>query len=684
MNKNILRAILLFALAFVVGCEDDDDPFVGDDNFITSFSLKQGEISYDASFKGDTIILETPEGIVLNDVTASVVCSENSSIKPHPSVITNWDEQIYFVVTSYSGAERRYLYIPEKKALAFEGIVILNTQEDVDAFGAKGLTRIDGSLIIGRQNGTDTIHSLEALSSLKSVANDVTINRLFMGYELTGLDNLEEIGGNFMINYVDSLWGMTFNHLVRVGGDLNIGSNAISEILCPRLESVGGTITLAAAFVTSDFSSLRQISGGLNLNGKTGMTGIVFQSLERVGGAIASTMTSLKKLEFPVLRNCDKLTVGKGALGLLYMPLLEDVATELVVENNPLYEVSFPVLSHAGMITLNCPNVNQFNAPFLKTVDNNFSLTLAGVNPEQFSVLESVGGVLSLNFAAEDFKLPSNLKKLGILVISAGITRLDIRGTEINELQFNGVGLENTTVIGDDVFAGGFNLQNLGGYFPKLEGFHEIGGLTIGYLGMGGNTVEIAGIRKINGNFSYWANSNVDGILLTDLEEVGGNFRLFSNIKKYHFPKLEHIGGNAMMSIDNYDDQTFPLLTTVGGDLVFKTGYQDRWGGSYGPQEILYPSLRSVEGVLDIRPATPSPWNENPSEVNKKLDNLDFLAGLESIGGFRLVNHEVMISYEGLKKAISTCPASKWQVENNGYNPTYEELTEKQQWTKPE
>ena len=76
MNKNILRAILLFALAFVVGCEDDDDPFVGDDNFITSFSLKQGEISYDASFKGDTIILETPEGIVLNDVTASVVCSE--------------------------------------------------------------------------------------------------------------------------------------------------------------------------------------------------------------------------------------------------------------------------------------------------------------------------------------------------------------------------------------------------------------------------------------------------------------------------------------------------------------------------------------------------------------------------------------------------------------------------------
>lgn len=679
MKNNILWGVFLFILTFVVGCEDDNDPFVGGDNFITSFSLKQGENSYEALLRGDTIILTTPEGVVLNEVTPDVVCSENSSIKPNPSAITNWEEQIYFVVTSHSGAERRYLYVPEKKALAFEGIVILNTQADVEAFGAKGLTRIDGSLIIGRQTGMDTIRSLEALSTLKSVTNDITVNRLFMGYELTGLDNLEEVGGKFHINFADSLWGVTLNHLVRVGGDLNISSNAISEILCPRLESVGGTITLAAASVALNFSSLRQVSGDLNLNGKTAMTSIVFQSLERVGGAIGMTMTSLKKLEFPVLRNCDKLSVSKGALALLYVPQLENVATELTVENNPLYEVSFPVLSHAGTITLNCPNVNQFNAPFLKNVDNNFSLALAGVNPEQFSALEKVGGILSLNFVIEDFKFPANLKKLGTLVISAGITRLDIRGTEIDELQFNGVGLENTTVIGDDVFAGCFNLKNLGGYFPKLEGFREIEELTIGYLGMSGKPVEIAGVRKINGDFSYWANSNVEGILLTDLEEVSGNFELYSNIKKFHFPKLERIGGNAMMSIDNYDDKTFPLLTTVGGDLVFKTGE-----GNYGLQEILYPSLRSVGGVLDIRPLTPNPWNANPSGVNKNLVNLDFLAGLESIGGFRLTNHEAMISYEGLKKAISTCPASKWQVEKNGYNPTYEELAERQQWTKPE
>ena len=38
MNKNIVWS-LLFVLAFIVGCDDENDPFAGNDNFITSFSL---------------------------------------------------------------------------------------------------------------------------------------------------------------------------------------------------------------------------------------------------------------------------------------------------------------------------------------------------------------------------------------------------------------------------------------------------------------------------------------------------------------------------------------------------------------------------------------------------------------------------------------------------------------------
>ena len=100
-----------------------------------------------------------------------------------------------------------------------------------------------------------------------------------------------------------------------------------------------------------------------------------------------------------------------------------------------------------------------------------------------------------MNCTAEYLKLPAGLKNLKVFVVSKGIERLDIQGIEIEELRFSGTGLENTTVIGDDIFKGKISLDNLSGYFPKLEGFREVGKLNIGYLGLnGGSITSIAGI----------------------------------------------------------------------------------------------------------------------------------------------------------------------------------------------
>ena len=85
--------------------------------------------------------------------------------------------------------------------------------------------------------------------------------------------------------------------------------------------------------------------------------------------------------------------------------------------------------------------------------------------------MEKIGGKLSLNCTAEYLKLPAGLKNLKVFVVSKGIERLDIQGIEIEELRFSGTGVENTTVIGDDIFKGKISLDNLSGYFPKLEGF---------------------------------------------------------------------------------------------------------------------------------------------------------------------------------------------------------------------
>ena len=201
MNKNILWGVLFFTLAFIAGCEDDDDPFVGSDNFITSFILQSGETSYVASFRGDTILMETPENVALGEVTPNIVCSENSTIKPEPSAITNWEEQIYFVVTSHSGKERKYIYIPEKKGIAFEGVVVLNTQEEVDAFGAKGVSHLDGSLVIGRQGELFQLvpFDTEAWHAGRSCyGGRANLNRYSIGIELDNLGRLQWQEGRFV------------------------------------------------------------------------------------------------------------------------------------------------------------------------------------------------------------------------------------------------------------------------------------------------------------------------------------------------------------------------------------------------------------------------------------------------------------------------------------------------------
>ena len=130
------------------------------------------------------------------------------------------------------------------------------------------------------------------------------------------------------------------------------------------------------------------------------------------------------------------------------------------------------------------------------------NVTLLGLDTEKLGALEKIGGKLSLNCTAEYLKLPAGLKNLKVFVVSKGIERLDIQGMEIEELRFSGTGLENTTVIGDDIFKGKISLDNLSGYFPKLEGFREVGKLNIGYLGLNGGSIEIGNIRKINGDFS--------------------------------------------------------------------------------------------------------------------------------------------------------------------------------------
>ena len=161
-KQNILTiyALLLACFLGVWGCDDDNDPFTGTDNYVVSFRLTQNGEVLKAALTGDSIILQAPVGVSLAGASAEVILSENARIMPSPDSIANWNEEALFEVTSASGVGRVYHYFVVRESVPVEGSVTLATQEEVDAFGESGVTEVGGNLIIGRSGSEEVITSL--------------------------------------------------------------------------------------------------------------------------------------------------------------------------------------------------------------------------------------------------------------------------------------------------------------------------------------------------------------------------------------------------------------------------------------------------------------------------------------------------------------------------------------------
>ena len=120
-----------------------------------------------------------PEGVSVQGAKAEVLCSELATITPDPSNITDWEGNQTLTVTSYNGKERTYHYSLSRTLIVGEGDVLLETAEDVEAFAARGISRIEGNLIIGKETGSvkeDSLLSFAALSGVKEVSGTVLIN----------------------------------------------------------------------------------------------------------------------------------------------------------------------------------------------------------------------------------------------------------------------------------------------------------------------------------------------------------------------------------------------------------------------------------------------------------------------------------------------------------------------------
>lgn len=509
--NNLIYIMLLGIIASLTSCEDDDSLFSGNENYITSFRLVQQGDSYAGIINGDSLILAVPENVSLEGATMDFVCSENATISPDPATVENWGENFDLTVTSYNKAQRTYKYVVRRTLLDNEGDVVLTTAEEVAAFAAQGINKINGNLIIGKLEGTvkeDSLTSLAALSSLKEVVGTVTINPTYAGISFAGLENLEQVGGLVM---------------GRATQYTTIGLRWIREIKLPNLKKVASQLTFRADTVEMlSLPALERVGRNLSIQIKD-VKDIDLSALSVIGEDLSMTMNG-------VMNAPEKLTFPKLSL----------IGNQLVLSNvYRVKELAFPALKSATAIKLEQMNaVETLNFNQLERVADYFELWWTHqVKEMNFPSVKSVGG----------FKIYyiQNLEKVSLeSLIEVGPRGFNIDASDkIQEL----------------------NLPSL----TRVKGDFVLTRMAITDVSTWGALKEVDGRFGLS---SMSALETLDGF--TSLTTVGGDLGLsamplLTSLKGFN--ALTSIGGS--LSLSSLDEVTsidaFPVLKSIGSQCSF-------------------------------------------------------------------------------------------------------------------
>lgn len=694
IKPNYILTLFLLGVMLLTSCTKEESLFKGKDNYVSSFSLKQGNSVFNAVISDNVITVKVPEGFSLDGASATILLSENAQIYPDPATITEWNSEILFAVTAYDGTQTRYKYTIARTNIENGETVLLETQADVDAFGAKGITSIEGNLVIGRVAGTDSITSLAPLSQLKEITYSLIINRTYSGSTLTGLEKLESVGGEIRMDGLPNLETVSLPSLKRAG-DVYIKNTLVGKADLPLLTSVNKALTLDSPLGEVRFPNLKTVGGKITFNTTSNsnamMTRITFPSLEEAGGVVFSYFKNTTKVELPELKTVGDMSFTQlTLLSVIIAPKLEKSTGIITIPSTAyLTEVSFPSLVEAYSFIVDSKVIRVIELSKLKTVADRLTLRSVLINGiADFRSLERVDGELLMYELTKmtSFEFPATLKyikKLSIDIRNAPLpSEIDVRNVNLGELKVMANAIR-AKIIGDDLFQGTLTISSgnatyNNGYpsFPELQGFHEVDSLSLDGYVSAMDTAHIRGIKKINKSFRV-ENNNMKRFSMPDLEEIGGNF-YFARLDQspdqiLEFTRLKKIGGDFDLSVGSQKIRTlsFPMLETVGGNFKLGTGYRaDR-----SLETLQFPALHTIGGAMLLH-------GYSGSNANLLLKNLDGFTSLRSVRSIEITYQKAIESFEGLKEAFRSLEPSGWKATDNNYNPTYEEL-KNGLWTKP-
>ena len=271
----------------------------------------------------------------------------------------------------------------------FEGDIRLTTQEEVEAFAAKGHTEINGSLTISgglfevtdlsglstinrvtgalniygtrltslrglenleqvgllELNNNDMLLNLSGLSGLTTIDSDLLIRSNLGLRSLTGLEGLTNVTslGVYENDLLESLNGLqnlptTMTHVFIEG---NLGLTTLDGL--PALTKVNGYLSVGGNHNLVDIDvlgSLTEVVLGLELNRNFALENAdVFDQLTVMDGArLRIVFNGIKELNtFNQLKTCDELTLGFNdeLVTISGFEQLEEVTGNLWINWNP-------------------------------------------------------------------------------------------------------------------------------------------------------------------------------------------------------------------------------------------------------------------------------------------------------------------------------------------------------------
>lgn len=678
-NLFILSTLLLGAL--FVGCSSDDDPFVGKDNYITSFSLTKDGVTYKAAISENKLKVSVPNNVNLEGAKVEYKISEQASISPLPATITEWNKNQNFIVTSYNKSTRDYAYEVTHTDIAEVGSVVLLTQADVDKFAATKVEVIDGNLIIGSSASAteeNAITTLDGLSHLKKVANSLTILNSYTGTNLKGLENLEKAGAIYITqsrtkgNEEDAFM-VELPNLKEVG-DFIVKSETLQSLSLPKLTSAFAfyirgqylsTVVLPALeTIITDFA----VESGTSFNSTTSnaynqeLKSISLPKLKGIQGSMTLRgLSVLEEIDTPVLESVGANLSVIQARGLesIAAPILKEVRKELSLKGvKSLDKVSLPALTVVGSFIFNSDtsiypekeSMESLELPKLETVYKDLRISHFLLKTLDLSSLKKVGEVLRIanGTVCKEIKSPllEECKTIEFsslpLILSLDISKVK----EVEQLEFIScyklAHVKGANNINNITLNGGSVLCD----FPVFEGVETIPGLLDLTNYYENDDFSFPGIKHIGRYNQTAGKSAVSVINFPDLETID-YLRFGSFLKKLNAPKLTEVkewDTSFLQHIESGDLQ-LPMLKKIGS---FKF-----YGATY----------------------------EGAAKTMKLKDMNDF-ANVQEIGKVEIVWWGNMTDFSGLKNALSNIKEADWKVEGCAYNPTYQQM-KNGEWAMP-